>query len=196
MNKKIIATVLFSIISFSGNVVYAAENAVDTINTASDQQNKNEKLSDPDLTSTSVDNENNSKDKKFDISNIIDEVKNKDISSDDINNYTVDIKNKINESMVSYFNEIQSSMKILSNDNSVATDDIKKRVSSLNEKINDTIKSFNQGETDQKIKDQFQSISQEYIQIIKDYKVELEKRIKEKNDELEKINDVSKNQKK
>lgn len=196
MNKKIIATVLFSIISFSGNVVYAAENAVDTINTASDQQNKNEKLSDPDSTSTSVDNESNSKDKKFDISNIIDEVKNKDISSDDINNYTVDIKNKINESMVSYFNEIQSSMKILSDDNSVATDDIKKRVSSLNDKINDTIKSFNQGETDQKIKDQFQSISQEYIQIIKDYKVELEKRIKEKNDELEKINDVSKNQKK
>lgn len=196
MNKKIIATVLFSIISFSGNVVYAAENAVDTINTASDQQDKNETLSDPDSTSVSVDNESNSKDKKFDISNIIDEVKNKDISSDDINNYTVDIKNKINESMVSYFNEIQSSMKILSDDNSVATDDIKKRVSSLNDKINDTIKSFNQGETDQKIKDQFQSISQEYIQIIKDYKVELEKRIKEKNDELEKINDVSKNQKK
>lgn len=196
MNKKIIATVLFSIISFSGNVVYAAENAVDTINTASDQQDKNETLSDPDSTSASVDNESNSKDKKFDISNIIDEVKNKDISSDDINNYTVDIKNKINESMVSYFNEIQSSMKILSDDNSVATDDIKKRVSSLNDKINDTIKSFNQGETDQKIKDQFQSISQEYIQIIKDYKVELEKRIKEKNDELEKINDVSKNQKK
>lgn len=196
MNKKIIATILFSIISFSGNVVYAAENAVDTINTASDQQDKNETLSDPDSTSASVDNESNSKDKKFDISNIIDEVKNKDISSDDINNYTVDIKNKINESMVSYFNEIQSSMKILSDDNSVATDDIKKRVSSLNDKINDTIKSFNQGETDQKIKDQFQSISQEYIQIIKDYKVELEKRIKEKNDELEKINDVSKNQKK
>lgn len=196
MNKKIIATVLFSIISFSGNVVYAAENAVDTIKTASDQQDKNETLSDPDSTSASVDNESNSKDKKFDISNIIDEVKNKDISSDDINNYTVDIKNKINESMVSYFNEIQSSMKILSDDNSVATDDIKKRVSSLNDKINDTIKSFNQGETDQKIKDQFQSISQEYIQIIKDYKVELEKRIKEKNDELKKINDVSKNQKK
>lgn len=196
MNKKIIATVLFSIISFSGNVVYAAENAVDTIKTASDQQDKNETLSDPDSTSASVDNESNSKDKKFDISNIIDEVKNKDISSDDINNYTVDIKNKINESMVSYFNEIQSSMKILSDDNSVATDDIKKRVSSLNDKINDTIKLFNQGETDQKIKDQFQSISQEYIQIIKDYKVELEKRIKEKNDELKKINDVSKNQKK
>ncbi len=189
MKKTLIALTLLSTISLSLNVAYAEED-VKTI-TNNEQTNQ---LQDPDSSNVVSDNtvEEGSKDKKFNISNIIDEMKNKDISTEDISEYTGDIKNKINESMVSYFNEIQSSLKILTADNSVASDDIKSRVSALNDKINDTIKSFNDGDKEQKIKDDFQSISQDYIKIIKDYKVQIDNKIQEKKEELKKVNEPQK----
>lgn len=189
MKKTLIALTLLSTISLSLNVAYAEED-VKTI-TNNEQTNQ---LQDPNSSNVVSDNtvEEGSKDKKFNISNIIDEMKNKDISTEDISEYTGDIKNKINESMVSYFNEIQSSLKILTADNSVASDDIKSKVSALNDKINDTIKSFNDGDKEQKIKDDFQSISQDYIKIIKDYKVQIDNKIQEKKEELKKVNEPQK----
>lgn len=186
MKKTLIAMALISTFSLSMNVSYAEE-SVKKINSESSVQ-----LQDPDsITKENLENEENG-DKNFSISNIIDEMKNKDISAEDVTAYTNEVKNKINESMVSYFNEIKSSMKILTADNSVASEDIKKRVSALDDKITKTIQSFNEDDKDQKIKDDFQSISQDYIKIIQDYKLQIENKIKEKNIEIKKINDVEK----
>lgn len=186
MKKTLIAMALISTFSLSMNVSYAEE-SVKKINSESSVQ-----LQDPDsITKENLENEENG-DKNFSISNIIDEMKNKDISAEDVTAYTNEVKNKINESMVSYFNEIKSSMKILTADNSVASEDIKKRVSALDDKITKTIQSFNEDDKDQKIKDDFQSISQDYIKIIQDYKLQIENKIKEKNIEIKKINDAEK----
>lgn len=161
MKKILLMLSIFCMGGMSNFSVFAESNSPTSVNEKAVQSNAPSPIS--------------SDSKEDQLSTIINEMKNKNISDEDMVNYSKSIKSKLNESMVAYFNEIKGSTDLIINDKTgVSDDDMKKRAESLNSQIDETVSQFNDGAKDQLVQQSFQNISQQYIQLIKDYKEKID----------------------
>lgn len=115
------------------------------------------------------------------ISVIIEEIKQKNLTVDDFVQYGNTIKDKMNESMVGYFNEIDASLELLKENTKDLNIQMDKKIDDLKSKINKSINDFNKNTDQEELRKNFEDISKSYIEIMKEYKLKLEEKIKDQN---------------
>lgn len=115
------------------------------------------------------------------ISVIIEEIKQKNLTVDDFVQYGNTIKDKMNESMVGYFNEIDASLELLKENTKDLNIQMDKKIDDLKSKISKSINDFNKNTDQEELRKNFEDISKSYIEIMKEYKLKLEEKIKDQN---------------
>lgn len=115
------------------------------------------------------------------INNIFEVVKEQKISQEDIKNYTVELENKMNESVVSYFNEIETSLDVLNEHKESMTKELEDKIISLKESIKTTVDDFNKKESNIELIKSLNDITEKHIDIMNEYKIKIEEKIKEHN---------------
>ena len=127
---------------------------------------------------------------------IVMDMKENNITQDDINKYSKNLTDKINMSIVDYFNQTLKSLDMIDKNKDIISDDLKDKSASLRKDISGAIDDFNKTSDQQKLNDNFEKISTQYISTIKDYKDQLDKKAdeisNEKNSLIKSQNDLNK----
>lgn len=110
--------------------------------------------------------------------NILAEVKKQNINEEDFLEYSRSIKEKLSVNIVNYFNEIENNLDILTENGSNLSKELTAKIDELRKNMTESIQKYNEDNKDFDLKKEFESISEQYINIIKEYKTEVENKVK------------------